>query len=246
MPTTLQNFYKATITKNWTATTGDFNVSVKPTTSSGLLVISPNNTTLREIIRYTATGTNAYGDFVTISDVADRGLGGTTAQTHTIGETIRMNITAEHWADMQADIASIVSTYNPSYNTTVTFSSSDILNLFTTPKTLVAAPGAGKIIVPDLIVFSLTYGTTTYAGGGVVRVQYAGTTTQLLGTTNVASTITSASSIVSAGNFTPISTSTVALTPGINDALELQNASAAFTTGNSTMKVYIQYRILTL
>lgn len=99
MSTTLQNFYKATITKNWTATTGDFNVSVKPTTSSGWLVISANNTTLREIIKYTATGTNAFGDFVTVSSFGDRGLGGTTAQAHTIGETIRMNITAQHWEE---------------------------------------------------------------------------------------------------------------------------------------------------
>ena len=99
MSTILQNFYKATITKNWTATTGDFNVSVKPTTSSGWLVVSPNNTTLREIIKYTATGSNAFGDFVTVSNVGDRGLGGTTAQAHTIGETVRMNITAQHWEE---------------------------------------------------------------------------------------------------------------------------------------------------
>ena len=95
----IQNFYKTTITRNWSTTTGDFNVSTKPTISSGYLVVSPNNSTLREIIKYTATGTNSYGDFVTISNIADRGLGGTTAQTHTIGETIRMNITAQHWEE---------------------------------------------------------------------------------------------------------------------------------------------------
>mgnify|MGYP006351184157 CR=1 FL=1 len=67
MSTTIQNFYKATITRNWSATTGDFNVSVKPTTSSGWLVVSPNNTTLREIIYFTATGTNGFGDLVTVS-----------------------------------------------------------------------------------------------------------------------------------------------------------------------------------
>ena len=97
---TIQNFFKETITRNWTATTGDFNVSTKPTVSSGYLTLSPNNTTLREIIRYTATGTNAFGDFVTVSVIGDRGLGGTTAQTHTIGETIRMNITAQHWEEL--------------------------------------------------------------------------------------------------------------------------------------------------
>jgi len=100
VPTLIQNFYKTTITRNWTATTGDFNVSTKPTISAGWLVISANNTTLREIIKYTATGTNAYGDFVTVSE---RGIGGTTAQTHSIGESVRMNITAEHWAELNAN-----------------------------------------------------------------------------------------------------------------------------------------------
>lgn len=118
MTTILQNFYKATITKNWTATTGDFNVSVKPTTSSGWLVVSPNNTTLREIIYYTATGTNAYGDFVTVSDIGDRGIGGTTAQIHSIGETVRMNITAEHWAEIQSEIDAIIAAGAPNASTT--------------------------------------------------------------------------------------------------------------------------------
>lgn len=98
MSLTLQNFYKTTITRNWTATTGDFNVSTKPTVYPGYLVVSPNNATLREIVYYTAVGTNSYGDFITISNIGDRGIGGTTAQTHTIGETVRMNITAEHYA----------------------------------------------------------------------------------------------------------------------------------------------------
>lgn len=96
----LENFYKQTITKNWTATTGDFNVSIAPVPTSGWLVISPNNSTLREIVYYSAVGSNAYGAFITISNIGDRGLGGTTAQTHTIGETVRMNLTAQHWAEV--------------------------------------------------------------------------------------------------------------------------------------------------
>jgi hypothetical protein len=108
MSSSIQNFYKETITRNWTATTGDFNVSVKPTISSGYLVISPNNPTLREIVKYSATGTNLYGDFVTISNISDRGLGGTTAQNHTISEPIRMNITAEHWNEVSQVESGIV------------------------------------------------------------------------------------------------------------------------------------------
>jgi hypothetical protein len=104
----IQNFYKAKLTRNWSATTGDFNVSVKPTSPNGWLVLSPNNPTLREIVRFTATGTNIYGDFVTIANLADRGVGGTVAQTHTIGEDIRMNLNAEYWAEMQGSVDAII------------------------------------------------------------------------------------------------------------------------------------------
>ena len=96
----LQDFYKKTISVDCGAGAGNIYVSTKPTVSNGYLVISPTNTALREIIRYTGTGTDTTGDYVTVASVADRGLGGTTAQTHKSGESIRMNITSLHWADL--------------------------------------------------------------------------------------------------------------------------------------------------
>lgn len=89
-----QNFYKETLSQDIPMGTGNFYVSTKPTKTSGWLVISGANSTLREIIYYTAVGTDGTGDYITIS-TGGRGLGGTTEQTHVIGETIRMNITAE-------------------------------------------------------------------------------------------------------------------------------------------------------
>lgn len=105
MAKTLQNFYKSTITIDWTIGTGNFYISQKPTVSNGWLVVSPNNGAIKEIVAYTATGTDANGDYITISQ---RGVGGTTEQTHSIGEPVRMNITAEYWSDMQTDIDNIV------------------------------------------------------------------------------------------------------------------------------------------
>lgn len=97
---TLQNFYKQTVSVAWAVGTGNRYVSTKPTPSAGWLVISPNSSILREIVEYTATGTDGTGDFITISA---RGVGGTTEQTHTVGEPIRMNITAQNWADIYTD-----------------------------------------------------------------------------------------------------------------------------------------------
>jgi hypothetical protein len=46
----------------------------------------------------------------------------------------------------------------------VNVSSAEVLALFTTPKTLVAAPGANKQIVPLHIIVEYDYNSTTYAG----------------------------------------------------------------------------------
>lgn len=111
----LQNFYKQALLLDWSIGTGNFYVSTKPTVSAGWLVISPNNSTIREIVKYTATGTDSNGDYVTVSQ---RGVGGTTEQIHTQGEPIRMNITAEYWDDMNDQIAAIVASGVSNANTT--------------------------------------------------------------------------------------------------------------------------------
>lgn len=97
---TLQNFFKTTIPTAWAAGTGNRYVTTLPTPTSGWLVVSPNNASLREIVRYTATGSDGGGNYITI---AERGIGGTTDQAHAVSETVRMNITAEHWADIYVD-----------------------------------------------------------------------------------------------------------------------------------------------
>lgn len=99
----LQNFYKETVKANWTAGAGTFYVSTKPTSAPGLVVVSPNSSALREIVKYTSTGTDAFGDYIVVAVVGDRGLGGTTAQTHTTNEPVRINITKEHIDDLFAN-----------------------------------------------------------------------------------------------------------------------------------------------
>lgn len=108
---TLQNFYKETIAVACTAGATNIYVSTKPTPSEGYLVISAGTESLREIIKYTATGTDGTGDYVTVT-LANRGLGGTTDQSHEVGETVRMNYTAGHYTDIQTELnLKIDSTY---------------------------------------------------------------------------------------------------------------------------------------
>ena len=105
----IQNFFKTNISQDWSIGTGNFYVETKPTITDGWLVISPNNSGIREIIKYTSTGTDGNGDYVVVSE---RGVGGTTEQTHTQGEPIRMNITAEYWQDMNDTIDALSNKVN--------------------------------------------------------------------------------------------------------------------------------------
>ena len=105
---TIQNFYKETITRAVTLTGAtNIYVSALPTPDEGYVVISPSSSSLREIVYYTAKGTDSNGTYLTVT-LANRGLGGTTAQTHAIGEPVRMNVTAEHIKEISDALDEIV------------------------------------------------------------------------------------------------------------------------------------------
>lgn len=97
----LQNFYKQTVAIAWAVGTGNRYVSGLPTPTAGRLVINPSDSSKREIISYSGVGTDGNGTYITVTA---RGLGGTTDQAHSVGEPIRMNITAEHYADIQTEL----------------------------------------------------------------------------------------------------------------------------------------------
>jgi len=94
----LQNFYKAVIIDGIESGTGVCYVSALPTPTRGYVVINPSNVTKREIVEYDGVGTDDGGDYLTM---ITRGVGGTTDQAHDINEPVRMNITAEHYAEVQ-------------------------------------------------------------------------------------------------------------------------------------------------
>jgi hypothetical protein len=97
----LQNFYKTTISTAWATGTGNRYVTTLPTPTAGKLVINPSNDSKREIITYTAVGTDGGGNYITVSA---RGVGGTTDQVHAVGEPVRMNLTAQHYSDIQTEL----------------------------------------------------------------------------------------------------------------------------------------------
>ena len=101
----VQSFYKATITVAASAGVTKIYVSTLPTPSAGYLVINSGNATKREVIYYSAKGTDGTGNYVDVTAIGDRGMCGTTAQTHEVQESVRANITSAHWDDMIAAIS---------------------------------------------------------------------------------------------------------------------------------------------
>lgn len=130
-------------------------------------------------------------------------------------------------------------------STSVSLSSADILALHSgTGKTLVAAQGANTVIMlVGEMIWSIDYGGTPYANGGTITPVYVGSDI----TPTINGGITAAQMNVSAdtvyASFEP-STTRIDITEGINQPICLK-ADTAFITGNSTMKVFFQYRVLT-
>lgn len=127
---------------------------------------------------------------------------------------------------------------------TVNLSSANITGMFATPFEIIPAPGAGKVIAFETVVFSFTYVSIAYANGGEVRLQGNGTTTKLF-TAPVADTgpMRGTASFV---RYAVAETGAGAITLVANTAVNITNAGSAFDTGNSTAKVFIKYRIITL
>lgn len=122
-----------------------------------------------------------------------------------------------------------------------------ILGMYAAPVQLVAAPGAGNLILLDKMVINVVYGTTQFAAGGVVAPQYDSTVhgagTAASSTTIAAATINgiAANSIVGVTGLLAV-TASAAL---VNTGLFLSNATGAFTTGDSTAVVDVWYRVVT-
>ncbi len=162
------------------------------------------------------------------------GLGGLDGDDH-----------AQYHTDARGDARYAPVYAMPLKTATVTVSSAELLALNATPKTLVAAPGAGKALVLVAAELWLDYATTAYGGiaaGEDLAVKYtdaSGATLATVETTGFLDATADAFRYVEP-------TTTAAVTPAANAPLVLHLLSGEIATGDSPLKLRLLYRELTL
>lgn len=124
----------------------------------------------------------------------------------------------------------------------VSLSSANILALSATPITLVAAPGAGKVVIVESILFKMVRTATAYANGGAVEVRYTDGSGAKVSADVAAALITTGGAGTAYAHVAGIEAS---ITPVANAAIIVTNATAPFITGTGTAVVSIKYRIVT-
>lgn len=132
--------------------------------------------------------------------------------------------------------------------TTITLSAAQIKALYDTPVLLVAAPGSGKLIIIDQIIWDVVFATAQYTAGGVIAAQYGNT---VHGAGPVASGTLAAASLnaVAANAFLSnagISGSlNVLQSASLNTAVYISNQTGDFATGDSPATLAVKYRVVT-
>jgi hypothetical protein len=126
---------------------------------------------------------------------------------------------------------------------TVAMSAANIIGMRATPITIIAAPGAGKIIVVDSILLTMNRTATAFTGGGAVEFRYTNGSGAKVATDIAASVVTTGG----AGTEPAISSSPGVPSGGVANApVVVTNATAAFATGTGTASLYIKFRIVSV
>lgn len=116
-----------------------------------------------------------------------------------------------------------------------------IITSHSVPVSLVAAPGAGKVLILEWLTFQFKFGTVQFTGGGALgAVQHGQTANLLSGAVAQATIQAAASAFISAG------APAAALALGTNLGIDILTAGADFAAGDSTAIVTATYTTLTV
>lgn len=127
----------------------------------------------------------------------------------------------------------------------VTITTAELLALNAAPKTLVAAPGAGKALILIDAQMELTYNSAAYDGiaaGEDLEIRYTDGSGQLVATVETTGFLDA----VADAYRHAYPAAAAAIVPAANAALVMNLASGEIATGNSPLKVRVRYREITL
>jgi hypothetical protein len=127
---------------------------------------------------------------------------------------------------------------------TVTLTAAQLTAMEATPQSILPAPGAGKVLIVDAILFQFKNGAAQFTGGGAVSFQYHGTAVSPhTGSVPAAVVQAAAPDVQYLG---PNVTGAIDLESAINLGLDITNPTAAFAAGNGTAIVTVWYQVVTL
>lgn len=216
-------------------TDASFAVQVATVSSTGVTVVSMGLTT--------SIGTaNITSHAVTYAKIqqasADTLIGNPTSGTHDVEEITLGNGLAFSGTTLAVPNTNLI-------YTTVTISAAEFAAMYATPKQLVAAPGANKLIVLDKLDLLMTFVSADYANGGVVAAQYDSTAH---GAGVIASSTWAASSFFAGAStgwsFSGSNSVAQTFSTCVNKGLYLSNLTGAFDTGDSTFVAHVWYKVI--
>jgi hypothetical protein len=127
----------------------------------------------------------------------------------------------------------------------VPITAAEFNGMYAAPKLLLAAGGANTLHVVEQMALAMTYGAAQFAAGGVVAAQYDST---VHGAGVLATATEAAADFTGAAASTTFrslgSTAVAPFTTTVNKGIYLSNATAAFTTGDSTFVAHMWYRTI--
>jgi len=117
-----------------------------------------------------------------------------------------------------------------------TLSTTDLSNLFTAPKNLISAPGAGNFIFPVFIAFEYIWGTAniTGGGGGVLQLQYGNASGSAAVALSIQNDTLISGASVSAMQTKVGTSAALPSTSVLNQTIAIGKTTASFTMGTST------------
>jgi hypothetical protein len=119
----------------------------------------------------------------------------------------------------------------------VTLNAANLATINSVPITVVAAPGANKLLVPDFIAIDQRFGTAAYVGTGLDL--YLGTTALSMFDNTTLIAVASQIAVVPCS----VTIAALARASGVNQPLRL-SSSGAYTVGDGIARVVVYYKVV--